>query len=85
MKSHFEFSFCQKMKSERPVSKELLCCNRLGQGQFVRIRSIHVGLSGFLKHVVTLIKLFRQLISQTFFIEFSSIPTLKSSMEMRLS
>ena len=65
----------KRWKSERPLSKVLLCWNILGR--FVSIRSIHVGLSGFLKYVGTFIKLFRQFMSQTFFIEFLSISTLK--------
>ena len=44
-----------RWKSERSVSKAVLRWNRLGR--FVRIRSIHVGLAGFLKHVGFLIKL----------------------------
>ena len=45
------------------------------------IRSIHAGFSGLLKHVGTLIKVFRQFMSQRFFTEFSPIPTIKISYE----
>ena len=44
-----------------------------------------MGLSVFLRHFGTLIKQLRQLPSQKFFIEFSSISTLKFPMEMNLS
>ena len=44
-----------------------------------------MGLLMFLKHIGILIKVFRQFRSQTFFIKFSSIPTLKSPMRMKLS
>ena len=54
------------LKSEKPVSKTLLRWNRLRR--FVSISSIHVCLSGFSKHVVSLIKLFRQFTSQKAYI-----------------
>ena len=54
-------------------------------GRFVSRKSVHVGLSEFLKHVVTLIKLFRQFISQKYLMELSSVPTLKSPLKMKLS
>ena len=42
-------------------------------------------LSWFLKYVGTLMRLFRQFMSQKFVIGFLSIPTLKSPMKMKLS
>ena len=92
IRSEFGFSFqnpilksvsIKRWKSERTVSKALLCWNRFGR--FVSIRSIHAGSLGFLKYVGILIKLFRQSMSQRFFIEFSSMSTLKSHMKMKLS
>ena len=52
----------KRLKSERPVSKTWLRWNRLHR--FVSIGSIHMCLSGFSKHVGSLIKLFRQFMSQ---------------------
>ena len=55
LETNFKFSDCHKWKSESPVSKTLLCWKQLGW--FVKIRSMHVGISGFLKHIGFLIKL----------------------------
>ena len=61
-----------------PFSMQFLSNNGSLKGLFQKhIRSIHVSLSGFLKHVGTWIKRFSQFMSQKCFLEFSSIPTLK--------
>ena len=84
--SYFGFSFWNPILNS--VTNVLLCWNKLGR--FVSIKSIHMGLSGSLKHVGSLIKLLYAnglyvCHSQKFFIEFSSsIPTLKSPMKMKL-
>ena len=65
-----------KWKSESPVSKTLLCWKQLGW--FVKIRLMHVGVSGFLKHVGFLIKLVSPLKLQNFAKHFSLTEALKS-------
>ena len=49
-------------KSDKPVFK--VCENKNDLGKFVRIKSIHDGLSWFLKHVESLIKLSRWYVPQ---------------------
>ena len=81
---NFGFSFwnsilntvnAKRERPEGPVSKVMLCWNRLGR--FVSIR--------FFETCWSLIKLLRQFMSQNFFIEFPSIPSLKSPMKKKLS
>ena len=54
-------------------------------GKFVRSKSIHYGLSGFLKHVGSLIKLCRWYVPQKLFIADSVIAALKSPTIRKLS
>ena len=71
-----------KWKSESPVSKTLLCWKQLGG--FVKIRSMHVGLSGFLKHVGFLIKLVSPFKLQNSSKYFSLTEALKSPQNKKL-
>ena len=64
------------MESNKPVSK--VCDFKNDLGKFVRSKSIHDGLSGFLKHVGSLIKLCRWYVPQKFSIADSVISELKS-------
>ena len=63
-------------KSDKPVSITQEFWKLLGQ--FVKIRSMQEGFSGFLKHVGLLIILVRLKLEQKSLIEESSTPALKS-------
>ena len=70
-------------KSESPVSNTLLSWKL--REEFVRIRSIHDRLSGFLKHVFCFTKLFKLYLLMKSEIFFSLTSTLKSSSKIKFS
>ena len=64
------------MKARKSCFKTLFCWKQLGW--FVKIRSMHIGLSGFLKHVGFFIKLVSPFNLQNFSKHFSLTEALKS-------
>ena len=70
-------------KSDNPVSITYVLWK--DRGLFVRNKSMELGFSGFLKHVVCLMRLFKQYELQNVFVVSSSTETLKSRGSMKLS